>query len=137
MEAPAAEPAPMMEEAPAEPAAPAPEARGTLTTADMDMSESGAIEGAPLAPETEETVEEAVEEVLEITELELTGTVTYVEPAEGGYYVKVENDGGETEVFLPTSVLGEDEPIQGNKISMTAESSFDGYEHHYVAIEIE
>lgn len=136
-EAAPAEPAPVPEEAPAEPAAPAPESRTVLTTADTAVNESGVAEGAPLAPETEETAEESVEAESEIIIEELTGMVSYVEPAEGGCYIKVENNGEETTVYLPITVIGEIEPDKGEEISIIAEQTFDGYEYHYVALEIE
>lgn len=136
MEAPAAEPAPVMEEAPA---APAPESRTVLTDAAADeaaiMSESGS--GAPLAVENDEAAEESVDAESEIVDVALVGRITYIEPADGGLYIKIENNGEETTVYLPISVFGENEPAQGEEISLIAEQTFDGYEHHYVALEIE
>lgn len=134
MEAPAAEPAPVMEEAPA---APAPESRAALTEADEAAVLADSEFGAPLAPVSEEAVEESVEAESEIISAELAGMVTYVEPAEGGWYIKVENNGEETDVYLPVSVAGEREPAEGEEISLIAEQTFDGYEYHYVALEIE
>jgi len=138
MEAPAAEPAPVMEEAPA---APVPESRIVATADELPAEEAGILhdiaDGAPLAPVSEDAEEESVAEESAITEVEVAGEITYVEPAENGLYIKVENNGEETQVYLPRSVFGDMEPVKGETILLIAEETFDGYEYHYVAIEIE
>lgn len=124
VEAPVAEPAPVMEEAPAapaEPAAPAPK-------------EAPAEAGSPtMVRATADVAEDAVAES-EAVEL-ISGTVTYVEPAEDGWYIKI-SDGDEIDVFIPDSVAADTEMIDGMDISLTVESSFDGYEYHYTALEM-
>lgn len=143
VEAPAEEAEPVMEEAPAEPAAAAPETRATSAgadTADMIAAEEGAFMeaeaaadiGAPLAPEYEGSSEEDSAELS--PEAVLAGTVTYVEPAEDGYYIRIEHNDEETEVFLPASVVGENEIVIESEVELVV--SFSETEEKLVASEI-